>query len=646
MYTTGDPNLDKAVIEAGKSVLSGIFKSLWTKTVDNVPSWFKRKYQQEDPFGQEAQQYTESVERRYNMMKIIGMSGPVPIRNIFVRVNILEKITAQQRLTADEMESFFDRDKKGFGAIQKTETGFDVANREDRLIILGKPGGGKTTFMKWLALSALDDKFQKKRVPVFLSLKDWNDSTGTLIDAIYSEFKICALEEPHIFVNELLVEGKIMLLLDGYDEVSDRAAEAIKEITEISAKYPKIKMIMSCRNAAYNYVFQQFRDVELADFNKMQIDGFINNWFIDNTQKASMCIKSLEVEQNRSIANLCATPLLLTLMCIAFDENMSFPPNRAELYKEALDALLKKWDTSRAIKRNTEYKQLSLSKKELLLSELAAKSFAEGKYFIRQDELELGIKKFMDNLKPENGNLMECDATAVLKEIESQHGILVERANRIFSFSHLTFQEFFTAKHITSNTNQLGPSNLINEHSFDPRWREVFILTTGLLTKADDFVMKIRERLSLLSAEFNLSITLRNIASLITAAAGLPLPLRRALAVKFVMEQVQQVHPEFAAVTNAVDELLEDMQKEFGKISNIDRETLTALQMGLHKNRKNAEEIISAIANSSYVDSEKIQEYILLTRLLVNCLNVDAYISAPVRAKIVDSIFLEKIHYL
>lgn len=89
MYTTGDPNLDKAVIEAGKSVLSGIFKSLWTKTVDNVPSWFKRKYQQEDPFGQEAQQYTESVERRYNMMKIIGMSGPVPIRNIFVRVNIL-----------------------------------------------------------------------------------------------------------------------------------------------------------------------------------------------------------------------------------------------------------------------------------------------------------------------------------------------------------------------------------------------------------------------------------------------------------------------------------------------------------------------------------------------------------------------------
>ena len=41
MYTTGDPNLDKAVIEAGKSVLSGIFKSLWTKTVDNVPSWLK-----------------------------------------------------------------------------------------------------------------------------------------------------------------------------------------------------------------------------------------------------------------------------------------------------------------------------------------------------------------------------------------------------------------------------------------------------------------------------------------------------------------------------------------------------------------------------------------------------------------------------
>lgn len=641
MSITGDPNLDQAAIAVGKSVLTEIFKGTWS-AAKVIPSWISNKYAQHDPFGFEASQYATTVERRYNMMRIIGMSSPMPIRNIFVRVNILKKITSQQRLTTEDMENFFNQDKNNFGVFKKTETGIDVANREDRLIVLGKPGGGKTTFMKWLALSALDGKFQHKRVPVFISLKDWNDSKESLLEAIYSEFRVCEFEQPQIFVQELLREGKILLLLDGYDEVSDRATDAIKEIREISEKYPKIKIIMSCRNAAYNYIFVQFKDVELADFNEEQINGFIDNWFYTDSKKSFLCREALKLAQNKAIADLCATPLLLTLMCIAFDENMSFPQNRAELYKEALDALLKKWDSSRAVKRNTAYKQLSLAKKELLLSEIAVKTFSEKKYFIKQEELEQIIARFMVNLKPIAGEIFEYDPAAVLKEIESQHGILVERANRIYSFSHLTFQEFFTAKYITSNANQTGPTNLAIQHADEPRWREVFILTTGLLAKADDFILQIRKELHAISNDFKLNIMLRDIASLVTASAGLPLPIRRTIAIKFVMSQVKITYPEFASSEYAADSLLVDMQKEFGKISNLDREIVTTLQMGLHERREDVDRVIKSIIKSPYTGLEKVHEYIQMTKLLVNCLNVDAYITAPVRAQIVDSIFLEK----
>ena len=44
------------------------------------------------------------------------------------------------------------------------------------------------------------------------------------------------------------------------------------------------------------------------------------------------------------------------------------------------------------------------------------------------------------------------DSEVVLKALEAQHGLLVERARGIYSFSHLTFQEYFTAREVVNNS--------------------------------------------------------------------------------------------------------------------------------------------------------------------------------------------------
>jgi hypothetical protein len=75
----------------------------------------------------------------------------------------------------------------------------------------------------------------------------------------------------------------------------------------------------------------------------------------------------------------------------------------------------------------------------------------------------------------------DADGDVVLQAIEAQHGLLIERAQSIYSFSHLTFQEFFAARHIVSNPHNLQFEALAS-HAHDERWRELLLLTASMLT--------------------------------------------------------------------------------------------------------------------------------------------------------------------
>jgi hypothetical protein len=176
---------------------------------------------------------------------------------------------------------------------------------------------------------------------------------------------------------------------------------------------------------------------------------------------------------------------------LAFNETLTFPQRRVEIYEEALDALLKKWDTSRGIKRDEVYRKLSLGHKKNLLERIAAETFEKNEYFIPQAELERRITDYVKNVPPHETN-EATDGEIILKAIEAQHGIFVERANEVYSFSHLTFQEYFTAKYIVANATKGTLTNLVREHCTDGRWREVFLLTASLLPDASQFMKTFR----------------------------------------------------------------------------------------------------------------------------------------------------------
>jgi predicted NACHT family NTPase len=223
----------------------------------------------------------------------------------------------------------------------------------------------------------------------------------------------------------------------------------------------------------------------MADFDLKQIAIFAQNWFrLSDPVKAERFIQKLE--ENEPIQELATNPLLLTLLCLVFGENADFPANRSELYKEGLDVLLKKWDAKRNIERDQLYKNLSLQRKEDLLSQIALTTFEQKDYFFKQKTVEAYIADFIRNLRDASPDpeVLRLDSEAVLKSIEAQHGLLVERAKGIYSFSHLTFQEYCAAREIVANS---ALENLV-EHITETRWREVFLLTAGMMRNADDLL--------------------------------------------------------------------------------------------------------------------------------------------------------------
>jgi predicted NACHT family NTPase len=86
-----------------------------------------------------------------------------------------------------------------------------------------------------------------------------------------------------------------------------------------------------------------------------------------------------------------------------------------------------------------------------------------------------------------------------LKSIEAQHGLLVERAQKIYSFSHLTFQEYFTALKIVINCNSYPPEQqtwqILISKITDKRWREVFLLVVEMLPSADFLLIFIKQHI-------------------------------------------------------------------------------------------------------------------------------------------------------
>lgn len=450
----------------------------------------------------------------YGYIKILGMGEKAPLYELYTGVRFLDPRFLAKQMPEGDLDSALRTDGEHYLSFDENASttvldGIEVANNVRFLNVLGQPGAGKSTFLRRLGLEALlpyntferilghsvgqltrlsrnaeYSKYHHNCLPILIELKDFKTAEVNIQKKIVEELRESGFPNPQGLLEEILRSGRLLLLMDGLDEVPEyKLHDVISEVKSFVYMNRSNRFLTSCRTRFYNKYFPNFTDVILADFDGMQIDKFIRNWFnskLDHGQNtADDLLSLLKNPSHRATLDLARTPLLLTFICLTYDADQSLQANRSLLYQDALHILLTKWAADKRIRRDEIYKGLNSTLELLMLAQIASTAFINDKRLFKEEELVQQIESF---LRERLQTLAVINGEKILEAIAVYQGLLVQRAYSWYSFSHLTIQEFLTAYQYRDSEQFF---KLVADHLFKPRWREVFLLVAGLTPAAD-----------------------------------------------------------------------------------------------------------------------------------------------------------------
>lgn len=347
------------------------------------------------------QQLYERIHQEYGRIRVFGIPKPVDVEAIYTGTDVWREIVNRRwRSLFALLQSpvaVKHLDRLGLeGQEPLRHSGWDLAENLQRLMVLGKPGIGKTTYLLYLVVQCIEGRFQPDKIPIFIQLSYFarvvqqGSSENELFSFICSTLVQWGVSKES--VQAILESGKALICLDGLDEVSASSNElVVLQIRQFINQYADNSFLITCRVAANKYEFsgEKFVEIEVADFSREQAESFIQLWFKallkDQSQAepnpSEALIEALNQPQHRAIRELAVTPLLLNLICIVFRDMKALPKTQHQLYEQGIDALLEKWDLHRNVHRDEIYRNLGKAHKVELLLQLARVTFEQSQLF-------------------------------------------------------------------------------------------------------------------------------------------------------------------------------------------------------------------------------------------------------------------------
>ena len=388
----------------------------------------------------------------------------------------------------------------------------DILKKHDGVIILGDPGAGKTTFLKFLALKLARGEGEELglngRLPILLPLAAYANALGEkdirLDDFIAAYFDETVAEHP---VSEMLADalknGLALILLDGLDEVKDLSLRntVVERVMDFYAYHRRKgnKFLLTSRVVGYRDVrpaAENLAETTLVDFEDEEIEGFINRWTMaleKEAQGGDTAVARADaederrglleaVQHNQGVRQLAANPLLLTILALMKRQGVSLPERRVQLYDRYVTTLLSSWNRARSLTGRAPGRDLDEEDTVRMLAPLALwmHEIAPGVGLVPRPELQ---RKLIELFTARGEKDPRAASKQFLEDVHQHAALLLARGPEEYGFIHLTFEEYLSAVAIAFEGQ--GDADLmagiLSPHIGEQAWREVTLLTVAYL---------------------------------------------------------------------------------------------------------------------------------------------------------------------
>ncbi|TVR58137.1 MAG: NACHT domain-containing protein [Candidatus Competibacteraceae bacterium] len=393
-----------------------------------------------------------------------------------------------------------------------------------RLVVLGDPGSGKTTLLRYLVLlyardlaegtGLVQEKLgltERDALPIFLPLRQIGRylaehrprDDGTEGHALLLQFLAHVLNNERIavpvdFFDDYLNGGRAAVLLDGLDEVADPSLRrrVSRLVDAFTRAYARCRFAVTSRIVGYtdaSRLSEGYATTTVRDFSLDDVGVFLAQWHRlvaigqmgpgepTEALAARQTRQLLDaIEKNDRVRELAINPLLLTVIALVHRDRVKLPDRRAELYQEAVDVLLGKWDEARGLPESTilDDRPFDLSDRRLVLQQLALTLHEQALKEIDAEPLQAVLARQLGGAVADP---RERDAAVArfLQVIRERTGLLIARAEGTYAFSHLTFQEYLAALAVAGRDDYV---EYTLRRAADPWWREAILLEAGYLS--------------------------------------------------------------------------------------------------------------------------------------------------------------------
>jgi formylglycine-generating enzyme required for sulfatase activity len=499
--------------------------------------------------------------------KGLGVSDRVPLRlpllDLYVplqaRLELPPGETWDRRLQLAGRPLAEEEQQALAGRLGEPQAVLELLQHHDGLVILGDPGAGKTTFLKFLTLQLAGGQGAElglgERLPILLPLSGYANALEgddiRLDDFIAEHFRDSVADLP---LKELLTSalhsGRALVLLDGLDEVkaSDLRHTVIERVIDFYTFHRRTgnKFVLTSRIIGYKEcrpTAPGLAECTLIDFEDGEIQDFITRWTValerqaqgDTALARADAARERQelldaVERNAGVRRLAANPLLLTILAVMKRQGVTLPERRVELYDQYVKTLLSSWNRVRGLGRSPRH-DLDPVQTIKILAPLALwmHSVNPGVGLVKREEL----RRKLGALYRDHGETdpARC-ARHFLEDVREYAGLLLERGPGEYGFIHLTFEEYLAAVAIALDHQGDAPAiaEALGQWINDPAWHEIILLTVGyigLIQQMDRIAGKVVERLiETQPGEPGAAVVLAGEAVADAGPAGIPLTNR------------------------------------------------------------------------------------------------------------------------